>query len=73
MTDLAEILILAVVQGITEFLPISSTGHLVLIGGWMEQSTSTGMEKKLTVDVVLHLGTLLAGNGRAKGVLPHFW
>lgn len=48
-------IILGLVQGLTEFLPISSSGHLVLVPavlGWEEPS--------LTFDILLHLGTLLA-------------
>lgn len=50
-----EALILGIIQGITEFIPVSSSGHLVLVPelfGWTQQSTS--------FDVVLHGGTLLA-------------
>ena len=46
---------LAVVQGLTEFLPISSTAHLVLVPwffGWRDPG--------LTFDVALHVGTLIA-------------
>ncbi len=52
---LLQILVLAVVQGITEFLPISSSGHLVLVPaltGWPDQG--------LDMDVAAHVGTLLA-------------
>lgn len=52
---LLQILVLAVVQGITEFLPISSSGHLVLVPavtGWPDQG--------LDMDVAVHVGTLLA-------------
>jgi len=52
---LFQAIILAVVQGLTEFLPISSSAHLVLIpwlAGWPEQG--------LAFDVALHAGTLLA-------------
>lgn len=60
MTEL-HILVLALVQGITEFLPISSSGHLVLVpivGGWPDQG--------LMMDVAVHVGTLGA-------VIIYFW
>jgi undecaprenyl-diphosphatase len=50
-----HVIILAIVQGLTEFLPISSTAHLHLASwlfGWEADS--------LTFDIMLHLGTLLA-------------
>lgn len=52
---LAQAIILAVVQGLTEFLPISSSAHLVLIpwfAGWTEPG--------LAFNVALHMGTLAA-------------
>jgi undecaprenyl-diphosphatase len=56
-----ETLILAIVQGITEWLPISSSGHLVIIQKWM------GTEKlPLLFPVTLHVGTLCV-------VLLTFW
>ncbi|MEO1731205.1 MAG: undecaprenyl-diphosphate phosphatase [Pseudomonadota bacterium] len=50
-----QLLIIAVVQGITEFLPISSSGHLILI------SFFTGYEDQgPLIDVAVHVGSLLA-------------
>lgn len=58
---MTHIIILAIIQGITEFLPISSSAHLFLIPhifGWPESS--------LSFDVALHAGTLAA-------TLIYFW
>ncbi len=56
-----EILVLAVVQGVTEFLPISSSGHLVLVA---ELFGGVGPDR--AVNIVLHAGTLLS-------ILVFFW
>jgi undecaprenyl-diphosphatase len=53
--DVLQIIVLALVQGITEFLPVSSSAHLVLIPeltGWTDQG--------IGLDVAVHLGSLLA-------------
>ena len=53
--DFAEVVILALLQGLTEFLPISSSAHLILpseLFGWQDQG--------LAFDVAVHVGTLLA-------------
>jgi len=50
-----QAIILAIVQGITEFLPVSSSAHLILVPellGWADQG--------LAFDVAVHVGTLLA-------------
>ena len=50
-----EAIILAIVQGITEFLPVSSSAHLILVPellGWQDQG--------LAFDVAVHIGTLIA-------------
>ncbi len=52
---LLQAIVLAIVQGVTEFLPISSTAHLVLVP-WLFGWTDPG----LTFDVALHAGTLVA-------------
>src|SRR6516225_5694004 len=55
-------LVLGVVQGLTEFLPVSSDGHLLVtqnIFDWVMGVQSTGKEN-LFFDVILHLGTMAA-------------
>ena len=53
--DFIEILILSAVQGISEFLPISSSAHLILISNFYNFSSSS-----LFIDIGLHLGSLFA-------------
>ena len=49
---------LGIVQGLTEFLPISSSAHLVLLPHWLGWSFDSQLI--LTFDVFVHMGTLLA-------------
>jgi undecaprenyl-diphosphatase len=59
--SLFQAAVLGVVQGLTEFLPISSSGHLILVPwllGWQEHS--------LAFDAAIHLGTVLA-------LVTYFW
>lgn len=61
MMDIAQAIVLGAVQGLAEFLPISSSAHLVLAPwffGWQDPG--------LTIDVALHIGTLAA-------LLLFFW
>ena len=55
LRDFIEILILSAVQGISEFLPISSSAHLIVVSNLYGLKTSS-----LLIDISLHLGSLLA-------------
>ncbi len=57
MIDIIYTAILAVVQGLTEFLPVSSTGHLILLEKFLNLNPD---KYGLSFDVALHIGTLLA-------------
>tara|TARA_A100001011_G_scaffold237457_1_gene245338 strand:+ start:1959 stop:2717 length:759 start_codon:yes stop_codon:yes gene_type:complete len=52
---MVEIFILSIVQGITEFLPISSSSHLILITKYFDFSN-----QQLSIDVALHVGSFMA-------------
>lgn len=56
-----HLLTLAIIQGVTEFLPVSSSGHLILFPG-----ISGAQDQGLAVDVAVHVGTLGA-------VITYFW
>ena len=53
--DLSHIFALALLQGLTEFLPISSSAHLILLPGVLDWS-----DQGLAFDVAVHVGTLVA-------------
>ena len=53
--NIIEVLILSAIQGISEFLPISSSAHLILVSSLYEFKTSS-----LLIDISLHLGSLFA-------------
>lgn len=63
MTELIAAIFLGIVQGLTEFLPVSSSGHLLLGQYFLGVDQNTF---GLSFDVALHLGTLLA-------VISFFW
>ena len=53
-----QIIILAIIQGLAEFLPISSSGHLVVADALLQAIGRTPPAKLIEVSIVLHLGTL---------------
>ena len=55
-----EIAILAIIQGIAEFLPVSSSGHLVVASAVLESMGNKPPAERLEVNIVLHVGTLLS-------------
>lgn len=62
--NLIQAIIMGLIQGLTEFLPVSSSGHLVLTSSLYKYFTNkefvTGSSEEVVFDIVLHLGTLLA-------------
>jgi len=61
LTRIEQIIVIAIIQGLTEFLPVSSSGHLALIPvvtDWPDQGVIT--------DVMVHVGSLFA-------VIAYFW
>ena len=59
-------IILGIVQGLTEFLPISSSGHLLLVPWLFEWNDFDDNSVEKAFDVALHIGTLIA-------VVAYFW
>ncbi len=55
-----DAIVWGLVQGLTEFLPISSSGHLVLVPAFLSKAGVDIGDPGLAVSAVLHLGTLLA-------------
>ena len=53
--NIIEVIILSAIQGISEFLPISSSAHLILVSSLYEFKSSS-----LLIDISLHLGSLCA-------------
>src|SRR5688500_1469968 len=62
---LYQAVVLGVVQGLAEFLPVSRSGHLILIP-WLLGWPPDSLTRSLTFDLALHLGTVMA-------LLGYFW
>ena len=58
MLDVIKVIILGIVEGITEWLPVSSTGHLILVGDLLSPSLSDAFMEMF--NVVIQLGAIMA-------------
>lgn len=60
--EVLQAIILGILQGVSEFLPVSSSGHLVIVGELLDATsgTTTDSADKMLMNVVLHAGTLLS-------------
>jgi undecaprenyl-diphosphatase len=56
MNDIIKAIILGLVEGATEFIPVSSTGHLILVGDWLNFEG----DRAKTFEVFIQLGAILA-------------
>lgn len=60
------LILLALIQGLTEFLPVSSSGHLVLAHAILDDGSRNAWDSDLLIDVAVHVGTLFS-------VCVYFW
>lgn len=65
MIEILQAILLGIVQGLAEFIPISSSAHLIIVPWLLKPITGVG-DFGLSFDIALHLGTMLA-------VLSYFW
>lgn len=66
MGTFLQVLLLAVLQGVTEFLPVSSSGHLACLQHFMERWGAEPIQEPLMLGIVLHVASLFA-------ILCYYW
>ena len=68
--DILQAIILGIIEGVTEFLPISSTGHLIVVSNWLSIDQS---ETNKAFEVIIQLSAILAvvANYKDKFTLQH--
>lgn len=59
--ELIKAIILGIVEGMTEFAPVSSTGHMILVDDmWLKSTEFLGPESAFTFKIVIQLGSIFA-------------
>lgn len=62
--NIIQALLMGIIQGLTEFLPVSSSAHIVLVSNLYKviahKELSIGIQEEVFFDIIIHLGTLLA-------------
>ncbi|NLX23443.1 MAG: undecaprenyl-diphosphate phosphatase [Phycisphaerae bacterium] len=66
MTDIVRAVILGIVEGLTEFLPVSSTGHMILVMPWIGLDAETDVFWNNVFNFFIQIGAILA-------VVIYFW
>jgi undecaprenyl-diphosphatase len=69
--DILQAILLGIVEGVTEFLPISSTGHLIVVSKWLNIEQN---DLNIAFEVIIQLSAILAviANYKEKFTLKHF-
>ncbi len=61
LLELIKGIILGIVEGLTEFAPVSSTGHMILVDDmWLKSTNFLGSQSAFTFKVVIQLGSVFA-------------